>query len=290
MLPFLDTAERAICRAEVVCSEPSSSRVVVQREGEFGAEEIPAIVALPIPIRLSRGDEVLVANGGEESFVIGVVSSSELETQRAAQKPESIQRGGAYAALEGEEIRVYSRRDELLFAYDPKAETARLHVAVGDLELSAARDIRLEAGRAVRVGARNVELSSLEGVRCRVAAAAGALRSVFGVSSRGVQIEGEALDVRSSHANVNIDEQRYRGRRVDADVGMVRVVAKKTEHVVRTIIEKAVAVYRSAEDLTQTKTGRLKTLVRETFHLRSRRTRMKSEKDVKIDGEQIHLG
>ena len=110
------------------------------------------------------------------------------------------------------------------------------------------------------------------------------------MSSRGVELRGERLDVRARRGDVRIEEQRYTGRRVDAEVGAVRVVAKKMEHVVRTVIERAGAVYRYAEDLTQTSTGRLKTLVRETFHLRSRRVRMKSEKDFKVDGEQIHLG
>ena len=36
--------------------------------------------------------------------------------------------------------------------------------------------------------------------------------------------------------------------------------------------------------------GRVRTVATETFHVISRRTVLKSEKDVRVDGEKIYLG
>lgn len=70
----------------------------------------------------------------------------------------------------------------------------------------------------------------------------------------------------------------------------IRLVAKKMETLVETIMEKATNVYRAVEKLTQLKTGRMRTLVEGTSHLITRKAFYKAEEDFKIKGEKIHLG
>ena len=56
------------------------------------------------------------------------------------------------------------------------------------------------------------------------------------------------------------------------------------------MIEKARNVYRTVEQLSQLKAGRVRTLVASTFFFRTRKAFIHSEEDYKIKAEKIHLG
>jgi hypothetical protein len=64
----------------------------------------------------------------------------------------------------------------------------------------------------------------------------------------------------------------------------------KIETVAVRIMERAKNVYRQVEELQQTRANRVRTLVEGTYQLNSETTTIKSEKNVNIDGEKIHLG
>lgn len=70
----------------------------------------------------------------------------------------------------------------------------------------------------------------------------------------------------------------------------IKLVSKKIETVVETLIETAKNVYQTVADLTQLKTGRMRTLVDGTSHLKTKKAFYKAEEDFKIKGEKIHLG
>jgi len=70
----------------------------------------------------------------------------------------------------------------------------------------------------------------------------------------------------------------------------ISFVAHRLETIATTVVSKAKNVYRTVEELTQLQTGRLRTLVKGSYHLKARDTFLKAEKDFKVDGDQIHLG
>lgn len=70
----------------------------------------------------------------------------------------------------------------------------------------------------------------------------------------------------------------------------IKLTAKKMETVVETIMEKAKNIYQTIENLTQLKTGRLRTLVQGTTHVKTLKAFYKAEEDFKIKGKKIHLG
>jgi hypothetical protein len=49
-------------------------------------------------------------------------------------------------------------------------------------------------------------------------------------------------------------------------------------------------MYNTVEQLSQLKTGRMRTLVKSTFHLKAKNSMLKSEEDFKVRAEKIHLG
>ena len=57
----------------------------------------------------------------------------------------------------------------------------------------------------------------------------------------------------------------------------------------RRIVERAKATYRDAEDLAQTRAGRVRTVVETTFHVLAGTAIVKAEEDVKLKGKKIHL-
>jgi hypothetical protein len=55
------------------------------------------------------------------------------------------------------------------------------------------------------------------------------------------------------------------------------------------VIERARNVYRDAEELSQTRAGRIKIIAEKTVHVLGQHTLFKAREDVKIKGEKVYL-
>ena len=95
-------------------------------------------------------------------------------------------------------------------------------------------------------------------------------------SARNVRISGHTLEMDGHEFNVKAASARW--------------IIDRMETVAETLVEKARNAYRTIEQLTQLRTGRMRTLVDQTFQFKSRKAFLKSEEDFKIRGEKIHLG
>ena len=62
------------------------------------------------------------------------------------------------------------------------------------------------------------------------------------------------------------------------------------ESIAEQVIEKAKRTYRSVEEVAQLRAGRVRTLVKDTYHLKARKTLLRSSRDFKVKADQIHLG
>ncbi|MHC4960134.1 MAG: DUF3540 domain-containing protein [Planctomycetota bacterium] len=80
--------------------------------------------------------------------------------------------------------------------------------------------------------------------------------------------------------------------------GTVRIVGDRVElearHTLtttaRTIVTRARNAYQAVEKLSQLVAGRMRTLVSGALQMKAKDTSIKSDRDTRIDGEQIHLG
>ncbi|HUA65093.1 MAG TPA: DUF3540 domain-containing protein [Alphaproteobacteria bacterium] len=70
----------------------------------------------------------------------------------------------------------------------------------------------------------------------------------------------------------------------------ISLVAKRLETRAETVVAKAGNVYETVEELAQLQSGRMRTLVKGSCHLKAREAFLKAEQDFKVDGKQIHLG
>jgi hypothetical protein len=95
-------------------------------------------------------------------------------------------------------------------------------------------------------------------------------------SAGAVRIGGQAIDLT--------------GERVEVRARRARWIVDKLETVADTVRETAKNLYSQVERLAQLRTGRMRTLVEETYQFRSKNAFVKAEKDYKIKADQIHLG
>jgi len=87
--------------------------------------------------------------------------------------------------------------------------------------------------------------------------------------SQSLEMESHKLKLHASYAKLTFD---------------------RLETATDTLIENAKNVYRSVKQLTQLRTGRMRTLVNETYHFKSNKAMIKAEQDYKVNAEKIHLG
>lgn len=95
-------------------------------------------------------------------------------------------------------------------------------------------------------------------------------------------------DVRFSAAQGRIVFDSGRGLELNAP--QIRVHSGKFELFAETLVERLGNVYRKVKGLLQTCAGRRRTVVEGTSYEQAERAVLLADKDVKIDGEKIHLG
>ena len=265
----------------------------VRPQGLSEEHETWARVAIPMEHRLAGGDEALVAGEDMDNlYVIGL-----LNTKMSAMAPlkRLMLASGAYAAVdessESPILRVFSKRNELLFEYDPDTERARVIVESGDLEFSTRQgDIKFNSARNIQIDGHQIELMSRSGIQLGVADLIGQVRSAFSLRPRKINLSSAQIDIAAQRSQAHVEEMRYTGKRFLGKVGYVGLIAKKVETTAKTIMEKAENVYRTVKQLSQLKTGRMRTMVDSTYHLKTKKAFMKSEEDFKVKADKIHLG
>lgn len=100
------------------------------------------------------------------------------------------------------------------------------------------------------------------------------------------------LALRATGGSVTVQAERFcvdattidlRARRMRQRVGILETRAKR-------ILERATDVYREAEELAQLRAKDIRFVATDTLRSLAARVRVKAREDVKLKGEQIHLG
>ena len=86
----------------------------------------------------------------------------------------------------------------------------------------------------------------------------------------------------------HVEIEGLKGVEIRSD--QVLIKADKVETIARTTFEKTVSCYRWVKELLQTEAGRERKLIDGHYTMKAERIVETADKDVKIDGEQIHLG
>lgn len=109
-------------------------------------------------------------------------------------------------------------------------------------------------------------------------------------ASKDIELNSKQLSMETGKAEFNVVDASYQGLRLAASVAHTKLFLGKLQSNVGRLIEKAKNVYRQVENLNQLKAGRMRTLVKGSYHLKGENINQKAEKDVRIDGDKINLG
>ncbi|MDH4267415.1 MAG: DUF3540 domain-containing protein [Deltaproteobacteria bacterium] len=250
------TETRYLGPAQVLEVDETENRVLLSLAGLPEGNEAWAQVALAGFPELTPGDTALVI--GEDLsalYVIGLLNRK--ETSAGASKKIALS-GGTYATTTGppwtQKLRILSNRNELLFEYDEETNKARVNLESGDLEFVT----------------HNGNISFTSG--------------------REILLQGQSVGVRAQRGDFQVEETTYTGKKLLGKIDGVKLIAERIETAAQSLIEKAKNVYRTVEQLSQLKTGRMRTLVNSTFHFKAKKAFLKAEEDYKIKAEKIHLG
>jgi hypothetical protein len=142
-----------------------------------------------------------------------------------------------------------------------------------DVAIEAARDLVHRAGRHVDIGAGSASAPP----QLRVGAASASL-----TTPRMEMIAG-AADVAAGEATITAGRIITTARELSQRVERFELTATR-------LVEKVRDAFRDATDLAQTRVGRARTIVKDLYALRARRTEIASTDDTSIDGRRVHLG
>jgi hypothetical protein len=253
-----------------------------------------ARLAIPNAYTPRWGDTVLVAGDDRDHvYVLGLLNTQAPEPA----SPEAlVLKNGARAVVDGtqekEKLRVFTKEGGLIFEYDPRTGKSRVNVPTGDLEVVTRNgDIAFTSARGIRFHSKGpIEMESPKGIGLTASSDFDENHSSLKLGSRKASLTGPELDFKAQRGDIEIEEVKYLGKRFSGKISNVRVIMERLETFTNNVIDKARNVYKTVEGLTQLRTGRMRTLVDETYQLKSKKAFLKSEGDFKVRGDKIYLG
>jgi hypothetical protein len=230
--------------------------------------------ALPPDVVVAAGDEVVVLPSSEGPVAIARLRSPELPQRQELADGTRVHTGPTSIAVE--------RADGTpLFHYSAEpgvgtvtlgAESVNIAASAGDLNLSAAGEIRMRS--------RTLSLqSSMPGTRSGLEITPRQTR----LSSQSVALQGESFKLEAAEAELKGGELRSSFKRAV-------VTLERLESTADVVVSRARNVYQSVQELLQQQAGSLRTLVVGTAQLKAREVAHRAEQAYKIRAEKIHLG
>jgi hypothetical protein len=176
--------------------------------------------------------------------------------------------GATVKVHDGAVAEVRDACDRLLVRY----ENGRAEIAApaGDLVLSA------PGGRVVVRAASDVVIEAERDLLQRAGQRAG--------------VEARKLHVKSGEAHLETAQATVVAERILTTARVLAHNVERFEVTATRLLEKTRETYREAADLLQTRAGRLRTLVEDTYSLHARRTTIVSKEETSIDGKKVLLG
>lgn len=264
-------------KAEIVSFDREKRAAKIHIDLLAGMQAIDAALALPYDIDLSCGDKVLIAGEDVRSiYIIGVLSAKASATICAD--------SGAYARLDKNSVslQIFSPDNELIIEYDTVRETTKVSSPTGRISFSSSESIEFKS--------RLIDFTGKDKINMKVQDYGSTSLSTLSLGNYQTKLNCPDLHVTAKNGNLFVDQLRITGTRMLTNLVQATLNINKLEAKAKTLIYKAQDMYQSVENLSQIKIGRLKMLIKSTFHLKSKNTVLKSEEDFKVNAKEINLG
>ena len=275
--------------------DESNGLVLLQVQDKlFDATEVWAESALPIKHEFTLGESILaISEDYEKYYIIGILGNN-IKSKSDA-KVLTLQ-DGASAKLDNkfdtEKLHFNSKSGELIFEYDTKSGKSRVNIANGDLEIITAKGKMdfISAGDINFSSKQSVNFQSDQEIKLHTNNSIGQNLSSISLINKKIEMSSSDLNINSQRSQFYMDNTKYIGNEFSGKIKNVKLIMVKLESISNTILQKAENIYQTVKGLTQFKTGRMRTLVDSTFHLKGKKVFIKAEEDFKVKGEKIHLG
>lgn len=109
-------------------------------------------------------------------------------------------------------------------------------------------------------------------------------------SASALHQHAPGLRMVAGQAELVTDELKVSSSRATVTVDTCKLVARAMDSVIDRVSQRSKVLVRWVEELESLQAGQLLQKVRQTFSLDARHTVVNARKDVKIDGERIHMG
>ena len=193
---------------------------------------------------------------------------------------------------QGQRVRLLAPDGAVIFTYDSRSGKAQVRVPEGDLELVsekgdidlvAARDIRLHAERVVEVrGDAGAILTSGE---------AGAERPAsVKLLGQTLRLDSELLHIVSGRGDLCLDELSFTGKSLRGVVREAKVWIERYDLVADRVRQRARSLFQTIDGLWHTRAERGRAIFSGSYHQQSRSLSLRAEREAKIDGDQVLLG
>ena len=257
------------------------AHVVVRfAQGGRASPPLAARVAVAAPYAPAVGDRVLVIGGDDEPYVVGVL--------HAAGPASIVLPDGAEVLVEGDAAIIRDPEGRVIVRY--ARGSAEIAAPSGDLTLSAPEGrVIVRSGVDVEIdAARDVTHRAGRAVETRVGLPTSDPRIHLDLA--GTRVDTPRLDITAKVARVVAGDATIGAQRLALVADTISQTATRLEVTTEKLVERARDAFRDVADLAETRVGRARTLVRDVFSLRARRTTMISKDDTSIDGKRVLLG
>lgn len=234
--------------------------------------------------QLSIGAEVLVQTGFDgRDYVLGVLSSDSSAMSVISKSIEIVDG-------ESPSIRVLDDCEQVLFEYFPEEKKGRLSTK-GSLDLiSEDGDINLKSSRDVNLLASRVNLKSLQGINLKVLGSLDKIQSGVSLLHNKLSFQSERLDLASKYQSSSTETLQVKATEISSQAKIRRDNYETVERISDTVVNKTRHLMQFATGAVEQNFERLSTKVKKSFNVTSERTSIVSEKEVRVDGEDILLG
>ncbi|BCE02719.1 DUF3540 domain-containing protein [Marinicellulosiphila megalodicopiae] len=270
----------------------------VRLEHQQASFVVNTINALSTDYVLKMGDKVLVSGDNFQTcYIIGVINEtgSNKDSKKDTQEKQEIttKQGASAKYVSNEVTDTLSVTDEngyLLFEYDAVKKSSKIYSPKGDISFNA------ENGNIDFLSANNISCTSMGAINLNSASTASInvasdnKQSSINFTNNGVLLGSESISVNAKQAKLNVSNTLFTGQFFKSVLNHSKQVVDKIETIANVIKLKATNSYKDVEKLDQTRSGRMRTLVKTQMELKSQSAYIESKKAMNIDGEKINLG
>ena len=260
----------------------------------YDATEVWAESALPINHDFTLGESILaISEDYEKYYIIGILGNK--NNNKTDAKVLTLQDGTSVKIekkLESEKLQLNSKSGELIFEYDANSGKSRVNIPSGDLEIKSTNgkiDF-LSEGDINFLSKQSVKFQSNQEIKLQTNNSIGESYSSLSLKNKKIKMSSSELNITSQRSQFFMDNTKYIGNEFSGKIKNVKLIMVKLESIANTILQKAENIYQTVKGLSQLKTGRMRTLVDSTYHLKGKKVFIKAEEDFKVKGDKIHLG